>query len=289
MFARDAYGLVVLPFLDKSKKLFTTSHVTPFAHINEVNFGRNVEYFQAREPKRGRFAYHGVRRFAFGQISIASDKLVVGTTTAANDVHKSLVYKLGNLGRHAFGGLIVLSHGVGQSCIGVCRDVIGRFARQFFEERFHLVGTERAVKAYREDGVRTDTGKKALYGLSAKGSSSQVAHRHTEHDGQFNALHLHLGHGGIDGSFGVKRVEYGFYQDGVYTALYQCAHLFAIGIKQLVVGNVACGGIAYVGTHRASFVCWANRTAHKAWPFVGAKLVGGLSGQFCTGQSHWAR
>ena len=97
---------------------------------------------------------------------------------------------------------------------------------------------------------------------------------------------LHGSHGGINGTLRIQRVEDGLNEQGVYPTLNQRIHLLDVGLEQLAVGQITTGRIADVGRHGARLVRRSYRASHESW-FIGSReLVGSLSGQLGTGQSH---
>ena len=73
-------------------------------------------------------------------------------------------------------------------------------------------------------------------------------------------------------------VEDGLYEHGVDSTPEQCFYLLLVGGMQLVVGDVACGGVAHVGTHGTGLVGGAYGAADKAGPLGGAEGVGRAAG-----------
>ena len=206
------------------------------------------------------------------------DECRSGSTAATYDVDQSLVDKFSDFWGHCLWGLIVETHRVGQSGIGIGADVVGGTACQVFEERLHLVGTERTVQTNREDGVVADRSEKGFECLSAQCSSCQVADGHAQHDRQLLAETLHRLHSGIDGYLGVERVKDGLYENRVNTAFDKSLHLLGVGIEQQVVGQLAGCRIAHVGRHGAGLVRRTYRASHETRFLGGCILVGCLSG-----------
>ena len=107
-----------------------------------------------------------MRPFAFDDGAIEADEGIGGATATANDVYEAFVNKLSHLRGHRFGSLVVETHGIGKTGIGVTGDVIWSLTCQLTEVRFHLSGTEGTVKTDTEDRICAHTGEEGIEGLS---------------------------------------------------------------------------------------------------------------------------
>ena len=229
-----------------------------------------------------------MRLFAFGQFGEAFDEGIGRSTTTTQDVHQTFIDVCFHLCCHLVGSLTVFAEFVGQSCIGVGADEVGRVLCQLLQEGEHLVGTERAVQSNGEDVERADGGKERFQRLTAEQSACLVGDGDAEHDGKLQLpLFHHIAHGG-NSRFGIQRVENGFYQEGIDATFGQCLRLFVVGVVELVVGDVSISGVVDVGRDGSSLVGWAHRTRHES-RFIGcAEFVGHLPGYLRSTESHLA-
>ena len=85
--------------------------------------------------------------------------------------------------------------------------------------------------------------------------------------------------------FKVERIDCGFRQQQVDTALNQCLGLFVIGIGQLIESNAAIGRVVDLRGDGRLFGGWANRTCHKSGPGrISFRIfVGRSAGTLCCG------
>ena len=83
------------------------------------------------------------------QLRDGGDMFGSRSATASDDIDQTFIYELFDLSRHCFGCFIILPEAVGQSCIGVGRDVVWCCFCQLFQERFHVSGAERTIQSYR--------------------------------------------------------------------------------------------------------------------------------------------
>ena len=123
-----------------------------------------------------------MRLFVYHQWTISCNERLIGTTTATDDIYQTLIHELTHLGRHRLSRLVIEAHRVGQSCIGIGTNIIRCTLGEFTQERFHLRGTKRTVQSYRKNVVGADAGKESVERLSTQRTTSQITHRHRQHD-----------------------------------------------------------------------------------------------------------
>ena len=107
-----------------------------------------------------------MRTFALDYRSIEADELIGGATTASDNVYEAFVNEFGHLRGHRFGSLVIETHGVGKTGVGVTGDVVWSLTCQLTEIRLHLCGTEGTVETYAEDRIGAHAGQKGIEGLS---------------------------------------------------------------------------------------------------------------------------
>lgn len=213
---------------------------------------------------------YDMRFLSLCHLRISGYEIGRSTTASTNDIDQSFVDKLGNLGRHTFWCLVVGTHLVGQSGIGMRTNIIRCNLSHPLYERLHLRGTESTVHAYREDRIRRQTGKESLYRLSAEGSSCQVANGETHHHRQLHATFLHHREGCVYHCLAVECIENRLDEDHIHPSLYQAVYLFAAVVEEFVVSDVACSRIAHIRTHGTRLVGGSHVACHKSW-FIGCR------------------
>ena len=201
-----------------------------------------------------------------GHLGIATDKLRCGAAAATDDVDQSLIDEFGNLRRHALGSLVVFTHTIGQSGVGVSRYIIRCFCGKALQIGLHLTGAKRAIEAYGENVVRTHAAQECVERLTRQRAACQIADRNTQHDRQLPVLRRHHLLGSVDGAFRVERIKDGLNKNSVHTAVDERFHLLGVGVEQFVVGQVARRRVAHVRTHGAGLVGGPHRACHIALP-----------------------
>ena len=219
---------------------------------------------------------------------VAGNEIGCSAAASAHDVDESFVDKLLYLRCHGLRCLVVESHGVGQSGVGVSTNIIRCVSCQFCEIGFHLPRPERAVETDGKDGIGTDRCEKCAERLPRECSSGLVADGHREHDGQCLSPALHHVECSADGHLGVERVEDGLDEQRVDAPLHESVYLLVVCCEELVVGELAPCRVAHVGRHRAGLVCRSYRPCHISWLLQRAVGVGRLSCQPCCLQVHLA-
>ena len=227
-----------------------------------------------------------MRLIFFGFLGKGSDKLRCGSATSADNVDEPLFHKHLHFTGHLLSRLVVLSHGVGQSGIGIDADIERSACSQCSEIRQHLRCTKRTVEPHREDGIIGDAGQESLKGLSAQRASCKVADSHADHNGQLTSGFFHDLHRSVNGCFAVERVKDRLNDDGVDTSADQCLHFFAIGVEEFVIAKITRRWVADIRAHGAGLVGRPYRTAHKTWMSGTGIFIGTLSGDACTFISH---
>ena len=183
---------------------------------------------------------------AFSQFGEAFDEGIGRSTTTTQDVHQTFIDVCFHLCCHFVGSLAVFAEFVGQTCIGIGADEVGRVLCQLLQEGEHLVGTERAVQSNGEDVERADGGKERFQRLTAEQPACLVGDGDAEHDGEFLLpLFHHIAHGG-NSRFGIQRVEDSFNKQSIYPTRYQCFSLLFICSQQLVVSQISSSRIAHI-------------------------------------------
>ena len=119
-----------------------------------------------------------MRLLVLHQRHILGDECLISTTTAADDIHQSFVDDLTDLGSHRLCRLIIESHGIGQSGIGMTGDIIRSLSGKFSQIGFHLVGTKRTVQSNRENRIAADTGQEGVECLTTERASCQITDGH---------------------------------------------------------------------------------------------------------------
>ena len=94
-------------------------------------------------------------------------------------------------------------------------------------------------------------------------------------------------HSSINSHFCIQRIENGLNKDGIHLTLHQSINLFLICSQQIIISQISCGRITYIGRHRTSLIGRTYRTSHKTGSFLGTELICYRTGQLCTSQSHF--
>ena len=205
-----------------------------------------------------------MRLLALHQWHILRDECLISTTTATNDIHQSFVDDLTDLGSHCLCRLVIESHGIGQSGVGMTGDIIRSLSGKFSQIRLHLVGTKRTVQSDRENRIAADTGQEGIERLTAERASCQITDGHGEHDRHFPALFHHRLHRSINSSFGIQCVEDGLYQQSIHATGNQTVHLFEISLYQFIVSEISGSRIVHIRRHRTGLIRRACRASHKS-------------------------
>ena len=211
-----------------------------------------------------------MRFLSLCHLRISGYEIGRSTTASTNDIDQSFVDKLGNLGRHTFRCLVVGTHLVGQSGIGMRTNIIRCNLSHVFDERLHLRSTKGAVHADREDRIRRKRSKESIYSLTAERSARQITYRKTDHNRQLYSMFLHHGERRIYHRLAVECIENRLDEDHIHPSLYQAVYLFAAVVEEFVVSDVARSRIAHIRTHGTRLVGGSHVACHKSW-FIGCR------------------
>ena len=229
-----------------------------------------------------------MRLLSFSQSSVMSDEFGTCATAAADDVHDAFIDEFGDFRSHRLSRLVIFAHFVRQSGIRMGAYIIRCHLSQMLDKRLHLRRTEGAVHAHGEDRIRRERCQESIHRLTAQGSSSQVAHRQTDHDRQLHPMLLHHGDGSINHRLAVERIKDGFDENHVRATLYETIHLFADIGEEFIVCNLAGGRVADVRTHGASLVGWSHVSGNEAWLVRCRKLITFDARQTCALERHFS-
>ncbi len=261
---------LIILFINQTKELPATSYVTAFSNVNKATCVNRQLYavvhlqeVQSRQPHTGRFPHPLMWFLSLRHYVITGDEIGSRSATSADDVDDALVDELGDFRSHTLCRLVILTHLIGQSCVGMGTNIIRCHLRQVLNEGFHLRSAEGAVHAHGEDGVRRETCQKCVHCLSAERSARQVTYGETDHNGQFHAVLRHGGERCVYHCLAVERIKDGFDEDYVNAPLDESVHLLAHIGKKFIVGDFPDSRVADIGAHGAGLVGGTHVTCHE--------------------------
>ena len=203
-------------------------------------------------------------------------------TAAAHDIHQALISKTSDTLRHLLGCLVIATHSIGNTCIGVCGDIVWRCG-QLLNKRSHLLRTERAIQSHRQHiGVR-HRGEESLQGLACKHTARSIGDGHRQHHRHSASAFCKYLLGSRQSSLDVERIESRFKQKQIHATLHQHLYLLAVCRAQLLKINCATRRIIHIGRHRSRLTRRSHRARHKAW-FIGRESCHSIG--LLTRQSH---
>ena len=187
----------------------------------------------------------------------------VGTAAAACDIEESGLRHLTQMTGRIAGQLVVLTHLVGQSGVGIERQEHRDAMRQLFDKRSEVCHPKRAVQSEAQQvWVVTDTDIECLEGLSCQRPSAAVV------DGRrYHYRYLSVGLvvetlDGIECRLGVQRVETGLHQQQVGSSFHECLCLFVVGVGHLVEGGLPIGWLTHIRGQRQRPGRGSHRSCH---------------------------
>ena len=249
---------------DEPREACRAGHVGPLAHVDEIGFGDNPQRFQSAQYGLVTRCGQRARGVAAHNLRELEDVFGRGAAAAAHDVEEPAAQVLLDVGGEHLGGLVVASHDVGESGVGVGRDAHAGHRRQPLQIGEHLTRAIGAVESHGEQRRMRYRDPEGLDGLSREGAAAGVGQRSRDHHRKLPPELLAQTVDGKECRLGVERVEDRFDEQHVDTSLDQSAGLFAVGFGQLGEGHLARGGVAHVGRHRGRAVRGAHRPRHEA-------------------------
>ena len=257
-------GGVVLR-LDQAHETPGTRDVGALPHHREVGFGADREGLETGEAAVARPRIGDLARGQSldGRVD-RPDVVRRRAAAAADDVHEAGLGKLLHEFPRAFGALVVLPKGIGQSRVGIAADGDRRKRRKVSQERPHLIRAKRAVDADRNGLCVLDAGPEGVDRLAGERAAALVGDRDGDHHGHACAAlfeHFFQRH---DRGLGVERVEDRLDQEDVDAAIEQPAGLFLVGIAYFVERHGAKRRVLDVGRDRKGAVGGPQRASHEA-------------------------
>ena len=197
-----------------------------------------------------------------------ADVLGRGAAAAADDVDEAALREFAHQPRGLGGRLVVagVGHRVRQPRVGVARHEALGHPRDLLEVRPHQRRAERAVQAHRQRLRVAHRVPERRRRLSRERAPGGVRDRAGDDDRQPPAHGVERLLEAEQRRLGVQRVEHGFHQQQVGTALDQPERGVAIGGGELVPGDVARAGVVDVRRDRRGAVGGPERPGDKAWP-----------------------
>ena len=293
----QAFGVVACGY--EPGELARTGHVGALAHVGEVaRLEVDVRRLQSAYGKRSQPV---ALRLRSGQRS--GGKRTYGFGNGADVLRRSAAASPGYVeqavGGHACHGLGhflrrfgVASETVGQSGVGMAAHGTAREGRHLLNQRAHLVGSQRAVKAEGGERIVAYRRVKGLQGLPRKGASAAVANRSRYDEGEASVGRKPAGDAfirhenlvvkqpfkGVNGGFGVERVETCLQEKHVCAALYEPSDLFGVSLGHLVERHGARRRVVNDGRKRERLRRRPHASGHIHLPPRAAKgLVGRLT------------
>ena len=103
-------------------------------------------------------------------------------------------------------------------------------------------------------------------------------------------MRFHIRNGSVQTRLGIQRVEYGFEQKDIDTALDKRGNLLGVSIVELAISNSAESRITNVRTHRRSFIRRPKRARdeYRSLRMRGHEAVGLFAGEAGGGKVHLA-
>ena len=203
-------------------------------------------------------------------------------TATTNDIHQALIGKTSDALCHLLWSLVVASHSIGNTCIGMGSDIVWRCG-QLLNKRSHLLCAERAIQSHRQHiGVR-HRGEESLQGLACKHTARSIGDGYRQHHRHSTSAFCKYLLGSRQSSLDVERIESRFKQKQIHATLHQHLYLLAVCRAQLLKINCAARRIIHIGRHRSGLTRRAHRARHKA-RFIGRE--GRHSIGLLTRQSH---
>ena len=194
----------------------------------------------------------------------ALDVLVGGAAAATDSIDKSLLGEDTAVLSHLSTLLVVATHGIGQTGVGVAEHPAVSDTGQVLDVRDHVLGTERAVQTDR-DGLGVAHGvPERLVGLAGQGAAGVVDNGagHKHRDLLAPLLEVHVD--GKHRSLRVEGVEDGLHEQHVDATVNQSLNLLVVRLHDLVVGATAERRVLHRGRHRQGLVGGADRTRREA-------------------------
>ena len=165
---------------------------------------------------------------------------------------------------HHLGRLVVASHRIGQTGIGVSGYIIRYTLSQCTQAGQHIVSPKGAVESNAEQGSMGHADDKSLQNLPTQNTSSLIDDCHAEHQGNLNARLFLCNLESTNGSLSVERIIDSLEQDGIHPTLQEGRNLLYVGSGKLIEGQGSQGRIVDVRTHGKRLVGRPNGRNHKA-------------------------
>ena len=220
-------------------------------------------------------------RIPFRQLAQGGNVLGRGAAAAAHDGHQTLFeVVLHHIGKLA-GRLVVAAEGVGQAGVGVGRNMHVGQAGQVLHVGFELVGAEGAVEAHAQQRQVADGVPEGLHRLARERAARGVGDGARNHKRHLPAAFIKELLHGVQGGFGVERVEDGFNQQRIHAPIHEAAHLLVVSGGQLIKRYGPEAGAVDVGRKGGRAVGGADGPGHETGLVgrAGRILVGGRPGQ----------
>ena len=281
LLARHGQGLVVLLFADQAREHLAARDVGALAHVHEQRFLVDVDRFQARQARLDGHLGHGARGQRRDLVGDGADVVGRGAAAAAGHIDQAGLGEFLQQARRVGRTFVEarFRHGIGQAGIGVDADVGVADLGQLGHVGPHQRRAQRAVQAYGDRAGVAHRVPEGLDRLARENAARSVGDGAGDHHGQTDAPRFeHLFHG-VDGRFGIERVEDGFDQHDVDAAVEQAVHLLDVGEAQFVESDVARARVVDVGGNGGRLGLRAQCARHETGMIRRAVAVAGGAGQ----------
>ena len=223
-----------------------------------------------RKPPRGQ-PLHGVRDRA--------DVRRRRAAAAPHDVHPALAREGADVSAHDLGRLVEAAKGVGQSCIGIRAQEHRREAGQLLDVGPHLLRTERAVDADRQERRVRDGIPERLDHLARERPPRLVRDRDGDHERNAPAGRLEVLERGKQGRLEDEGVEDRLEEQEVDPAVEEPPDLLGVGRDELVEDVGPLSRVVHVHGERQGPVRGADRARdERVFPRGGAMGINGAAG-----------
>ena len=266
---RNGKSLLIVAINNRLLVHHGTSNIASLTNIQEsaphVLLIRSVvQRFKATQAHLVLNHWHLPWLKVFHKVGNSCDVIVPSAAATAKHVHKALLHKRTNLLLHLSTSLIVPSHAVGQTSIGISKDVAVATVAQVLYVLNHVAGTKSAVQSKGHGLHMLHTVPKGLVGLTTQRTAAVVNNGATDEHREADAFLGKVLLNGIQSSLCIQRVKDGLNKQHINTASEQRINLNSVSSNNLVKGHVTERRVLNGWRNTQSPVRWTNSAANKS-------------------------
>mmetsp|Transcript_14549 Transcript_14549/g.33436 ORF Transcript_14549/g.33436 Transcript_14549/m.33436 type:complete len:273 (+) Transcript_14549:596-1414(+) len=166
---------------------------------------------------------------------------------------------------HISRALIITSHGIWKTSIGIHMNKTFCTIRKSFHKRNHVLSTQSTVQTNNHWLSVTDRSIESLTSLSREGSTGLINKGTRDKQWNIQSSHLKIFSNSIDSCLGIEGIKNGLNHQNISSSINQTNNLLKVSYHKFIKCHISGSWIFNRRRNRTCTVCGTNGTNNKSW------------------------